>query len=248
MKIFPILLLLLLLYCGCGKVSVDNTDPSVEVFLLNNQETLNSLTVGTTLNIELYITDNEELVEVVVRILNTSNSALSQTDKLLHFSSYGEIDSKQFGKLISIPTDVTDLAGKYEILIQVVDGNGNADSRVQEFTLLNPEEQPQIDINGFNPPEVDGIIYMNPGDSLVIDGWIIDNTGLSEIEITLSGPQNLHNENVVIEEPEFLSYGFQYLAVPKIPDEAETGEYLLRAVVKDVDGHMIFYSQDVQVE
>src|SRR5690554_778665 len=100
MKPFPAMILLLF-FCSCGKVSVDNTDPSIEVLLLNNQESLSDITVGTTINIELYITDNEELVEVVVRIMNVSNSALSQSDKLLHFSSYGNIDSKQFGEVIA---------------------------------------------------------------------------------------------------------------------------------------------------
>ncbi len=247
MKIFPIIILLLF-FCSCGKVSVDNTDPSIEVFLLNNQETLSSITVGTTLNMELYVTDNEELVEVVVRIMNVSNSALSQTDKLLHFSSYGDIDSKQFGEVIAVTTDETDLAGKYEILVQVVDANGNADSRIREFVLLNPGEQPQVAINSYSPPPENGIITLNPGDSLVVDGWITDNYGLAKFIVTLSGPQQLYNENEEIQEPDFLSYGFQYLPVPQIPLEVEIGSYFFRVEATDVDGHMTFYAQPVHIE
>lgn len=244
MKPFPAMILLLF-FCSCGKVSVDNTDPSIEVLLLNNQESLSDITVGTTINIELYITDNEELVEVVVRIMNVSNSALSQSDKLLHFSSYGNIDSKQFGEVIAVSTNDTHLAGRYELLVQVVDANGNADSRVEEFILLNPTEQPEIEINEFVPPAVDGVILMHPGDSLITQGWISDNIGLVTFKVALTGPQTIHSEQV---NTDFMAFAFEWLGKPHIPQNVVTGNYSFNVEATDTDGHMTFYSHPVIID
>lgn len=244
----PAILILILLLSGCGKTSIDNTDPNIEVFLINGADQINTHTVGSNLTLELYITDNEQLQEVVIKIENISNGALSQSQKLLHFQVFGDINSKTFSEVISVPSGDEKIAGRYKIQLQVVDANGNVDTSSKEFVLLNPSEQPEVIINGYTPPKVDGLITMHPGDTLFVDGAISDSVGLANFTVSLTGPQNLHNDPVTINESNFTNYDFLYLGNPVVPQEVITGDYSFNVEVTDVDGHMNFFVQPVKIE
>lgn len=244
----PAILILILLLSGCGKTSIDNTDPNIEVFLINGTDQINTHTVGSNLNIELYITDNEQLQEVVIKIENISNGALSQAQKLLHFQVFGDIDSKTFSEVISVPSGEEKIAGRYQILLQVVDANGNVDTSNKEFVLLNPSEQPEVIINGYTPPEVDGLITLHPSDTLFVNGVITDSIGLANFTVSLTGPQNLHNDPVTINEADFTHYDFLYLGNPVVPQDAIPGDYSFNVEVTNVGGHMIFFAQPVKIE
>lgn len=233
---------------SCGKVSVDNEDPVIAVYRLNGAGSLETLTVGEDLDIELFITDNEDLQEVLVKIENVSNDDLPQSAKLLNLSVFSGIGSGEFSQTITISTDSTDLAARYNILLQVVDANGNADNRMDDFVLLNPGQQPSVDITSFDPPAVDGIVTLSAGDSLTVNGAINDNTGLSGVEVNLSGPENLYAEQPILGEPAPLTFAFDALPKPMVPESVTAGDYTYSVTVTDNDGHMTFYSQAVVIE
>lgn len=237
-----------LIASACGKLTVDNEDPKIEVLLLNGESQIDHHTAGNTLSVEVYVTDNEELVEVMVRIQNISNGDLNQVQKLLHFQSFGDIESKTFGETIEISTNDADLAGRYELLLQVADANGNVDTRTSQFVLLNPDEQPQVEINNYVPPAENGVVNLYGGDSLIINGWVTDNTGLTGFIVSLNGPQNIHHEQVNVNEPGFTGYSFDWVARPKVPENAASGDYVFSVTATDEHGHMTFYNHSVWIE
>lgn len=242
---YPVFAILILLLTACDKTSIDNTDPNIEVFKINGADQIHTHTVGSNLHLELHITDNEKLQEVLIKIENVSNGALSQSQKLLHFQTFGNIDSKTLSEVVEVQVGEDKIAGWYHIQLQVVDANGNVDTDSKEFVLLNPAEQPQVMINGYTPPLVDGLIIMHPGDSLIIDGAITDNVELANFTVSLTGPQNLHNDPV--NEPGFISYSFDWLGKPKVPIDVMPGDYSFNVDVTDVDGHMTFFAQPVKI-
>ena len=239
---------LLLFFFSCEKVSVDNTDPEIEVLLFNGSESLEEIFVDSELNIELFITDNEQLQEVLIKIENVSNDNLTDAQKLLDLIVFSDIDSKQFGQTVAVEMDSEDRAGRYQLLLQVVDANGNVDSRLMEFVLLNPEEQPYFEINSYTPPVVDGVITMTSGDSLVVDGWIVDDVGLGFIQVGLTGPETIFYNEVPINDPGFTGYAFAWMQKPKVYPDNAIGDYDYTITVTDSDGHMTFFSQPVQIE
>ncbi len=243
-----IIIAVVLIATSCGKFSVDNTDPKIEVFRINGQLQIETHTVGEALTIEITVSDNEKLQEVMIRIQNVSNSSLNQVEKLLHYQPFFDIDSKHFTETISIPTSTADLAGRYEVLLQVGDANGNVDTRTTEFVLHNPDEQPHVDISSFVPPAENGVVYLAAGDSLVINGSVNDNSALAQFIVSLSGPQNLHYDQVQINEPEFTNYSFDWLGKPQVPWNVAAGDYVFAVTATDEQGHMTFYRHRVRID
>src|SRR5690554_1805539 len=121
MKKIVVFLAVLALWTGCNKLSVDNEDPEIEVFLINGSESITQYTAGNPLEVEMYITDNEELWEAVLRLDNLSNDDLPDGLKRPYFNIFSEIESKQWGETVSISTDETLRAGYYRLMLQVVD-------------------------------------------------------------------------------------------------------------------------------
>lgn len=248
MKINLIALLFFTLAAGCGKISVDGTDPEIGSFLLNGSETLGTVSAGENITIAFQIKDNEALQEVLLKIVNSGNSELSEADKLLHFQVFTDIDSKNFSETVTVETNPTDLAGRYTLLLQVVDQNGNANNRSLDFILLNEAEQPAVQISGFTPPVQNGVITMNHGDSLVVSGAFVDNTGLAKLSVVLTGPTTLHNDDVTIWEADVLFFDFAWMSKPKVSTDAPTGNYEFQATATDYAGHMTYYTQPVVVQ
>jgi len=242
------LLSLLVFFSSCKKVSLDDTDPEIEVFLFNGSDTPEEISVDSEINIELFITDNEELQEVLIKIENISNDNLSDADKLLDLIVFSDIGSKQFSETVEVELNDQDKAGRYQVLLQVVDANGNVDSRFVEFVLLNPAEQPYLEINSYTPPEIEGVITMTAGDSLIVDGWINDDVGLGLIQIGLTGPETVFYTQVPINDPGFLGYSFAWIQKPKVYADNTIGDYDYTVTVTDSDGHMSFFSQPVRIE
>lgn len=247
MKHIFIFVLIFFIGVGCKKLSVDNEDPVVEVFLINGSESIAQFTAGSALNVEMYITDNEELLEAVLRLDNISNPNLPDALKRPYFNIFADIESKQWGETVTISTDETLRAGRYRLMLQVVDANGNSNSAVMEFTVNNPAFEPRVEIDGFLPPAVDGVVYLNPGDSMVTQGWILDDAGLAWFSVKLTGPQNLYNEIIEISEPDFTGYSFAWLANVFTNENTLAGDYLYSIEVLNNEGHMVYHTQTVVI-
>lgn len=244
----------LILFCGallaasCGKLSVDDTDPEIEVFALNGSDQLNELVVPSTLSLDVLITDDEQLQEVLVRVDNISNPELSDELKRLYFQIFANIEGRHFEEVVYIGTDSTTRAGFYELRLQVTDANGNSNSRVRQFVIRNTEEQPQVNVTGFSAPVVNNAAVINTGDSLSIEGMITDNIQLDRFTVELNGPQNIHNHTELLDDAFYTEYNFDSLGAIQIPENTQTGDYTYSLTVTDTDGHMTFYTHPVLVE
>ncbi len=250
-RLFPIFLFLFcvaLLAAGCGKLSVDNTDPEIEVFALNGSDQLDELVVPATLSLDVLISDDEQLQEVLVRVDNISNPALSDELKRLYFQIFGNIEGRFFEEMIYIGTDSETRAGLYELRLQVTDANGNANSRVRQFVIRNAEEQPQVNVTGFSAPVIDDAVVLNTDGSLTLEGAITDNNALAQFTVELSGAQNLHSETEVLDDAVYTDYDLGWLGAIQIPANALLGDYTYSVTAIDSDGHMTFYTQAVVVE
>ena len=117
-----------------------------------------------------------------------------------------------------------------------------------DFVLLNEAEQPTVQISGFAPPVQNGVITMGLGDSLVVSGGFVDNTGLTKLSVALTGPSAQHNDVVTIWEADVLFYDFAWMSNPKVSTDAPTGTYEFRATATDNAGHMTYYTQPVVVQ
>lgn len=238
----------LFLLSQCGKVSVDNEDPQIEVFLINGQSSIASAHAGQTLQLELFITDNERLAEILVRLENMSNTALTATEKMIFFEVFSDINAKEFSEVLSMSLSEDVLAGRYRLMVQVADANGNSQSRVEEFRIFNTSEEPEIMVSSFVPAASGGVLNLAPGDSLMINGYISDVSGIDEFRVQITGASSLYNQLVEIEESDFTFYDLEWLGAIQISANANPGNYTLSIDVRDNDGHMSFYSHPLQVQ
>lgn len=237
-----------LLAASCGKLSVDDTDPEIEVFALNGSDQIDELVVPATLSLDVLITDNEQLQEVLVRVDNISNPELSDDLKRLYFQIFGSLEGTHFQEVIHIGTDSTTRAGFYELRLQVTDANGNSNSRVRQFVIRNTEEQPQVSVTGFSAPVVNNAVVLNTGDSLTLEGAITDNIQLDRFMVELNGPQIIHSDTVALDDAVYTEYNFDWLGAIQIPVNAQTGDYTYSITATDTDGHMTFYTHAAVVE
>jgi hypothetical protein len=237
-----------LLAVSCGKVNVDNTDPVMEVLTFNGQQSISSLNTGDPFNIFMRFTDNDELFEVLVKIENITDAGLPVSKKILVFKRYEEIKSKVFEENLSVETDSVNVSGDYEIIVRVVDSNGNMDSRMSNFRLYNPGQQPVVNIDSFDPAAIDDVIQISKGDSIMVFGNITDNTGIVQIRISVTGANTIHQQIIDLTEPDFTWWNFEWLPnTILIPLSAAVGDYELRMHITDVDGNATFYSKGVVV-
>jgi len=237
-----------ILAVSCGKVNVDNTDPVIEILTFNGQQSIESLNTGDPFNINMRFTDNDELFEVLVKIENKTDASLPVSKKILIFQRFEEIKSKVFEQQISVETDSMNVSGDYEIMVRVVDRNGNTDSRMSNFRLYNPGQQPVVNINSYVPAAVDGVIQIAKGDSIMVSGNITDNTGIFQIRISVIGPSTIHQQTIDLTVPNFVWWNFEWLPNTIIvPTSATVGNYELRMHITDVDGNATFFSQPVLV-
>lgn len=242
------LIFIALIAISCGKVNVDDTNPVMEVLTFNGEQSISSLNTGDPLNINMRFTDNDELYEVLVKIENITDANLPVDKKILVFQRYEEIKSSVFEQQLSVDTDSANVSGDYEIMVRVVDRNGNTDSRMSNFRLFNPGQQPVVNINSFDPAAVDGAIQISKGDSIMVSGNISDNTGIVQIKISVSGPGTIHQQTIDLTEPNFVWWNFEWLPnTILIPTSASVGSYELRMHITDVDGNATFYSHPVLV-
>lgn len=238
----------LVFFSHCGKISVDNEDPKIEVFLINGQGSIESAQAGQSLQLELFITDNEKLAEVLVRLENMSNTALTATERMAFFEVFSDINAKEFSRVIDISLSESILAGRYRLMVQVADANGNSQSKVEEFVIFNTPEEPEIMISSFLPPATGGVLQLAAGDSLMINGYISDASGIDRFRVQITGASGLHNQLVEIEESDFTFYDFNWLGAIQISGNAAPGSYSLQIDATDNDGHMSFFSHPVQVQ
>ena len=63
-------LLAALLLVSCAKFSIDNTDPEIEVLLSDGQGSLAGMNAGSTATLDLFVSDDENLYEVLVKLEN----------------------------------------------------------------------------------------------------------------------------------------------------------------------------------
>jgi hypothetical protein len=242
------LLFFVLLAVSCGKINVDDTNPVMEVLTFNGQQSISSLNTGDPLNINMRFTDNDELYEVLVKIENITDANLPVDKKILVFQRYEEIKSSVFEQQLSVETDSANVSGDYEIMVRVVDRNGNTDSRMSNFRLYNPGQQPVVNIDSFDPAAADDVIQIAKGDSIMVFGNIADNTGIVQIRISVTGPSTIHQQTIDLNEPDFVWWNFEWLPnTILIPLSAAVGDYELRMHITDMDGNATFYSQPVLV-
>lgn len=237
---------LILLIAGCAKVNVDNANPEFKLLTFNGQETISSLNVTDPLVIDMHITDNDELYEVLVKIENTTNPNLPVDKSILAFERFEDLQTTSFIRQLSISTDSENVSGDYEIAVRAVDANGNTDSRYLNFRLYNPGEQPEITINAYDPVEVNQTISIARGDSILINGFTADNTDIQEISVSLVGATTLFQQAF---DPgvEVTYWDFAWLAPILIPVNAAVGDYTLKYKITDVDGNSTFLETAVQV-
>lgn len=243
-----VLIFIALLAISCGKVNVDDTNPVMEVLTFNGQQSISSLNTGDPLDINMRFTDNDELYEVLVKIENITDANLPVSKKVLVFQRYEEIKSSVFEQQLSVSTDSSNVSGDYEIMVRVVDRNGNTDSRMSNFRLYNPGQQPVVNIDSFDPASIDGVIQISKGDSILVSGNITDNTGIVQIKISVAGPSTIHQQTIDLAEPDFVWWNFVWLPnTILIPTSAAVGNYELRMHITDLDGNATFFSQPVLV-
>jgi uncharacterized membrane protein len=242
------LIFTILIAVSCGKVNVDNTDPQIELLTFNGQSAINELNTGDAFNIQMRITDNDELYEVLVKIENTTDASLPVSKKIIIFERFTELNSKVFERVLEVPTDSNNVSGDYEIQVQVVDRNGNANSSFSSFRLFNPGQQAVVNIDSYTPAPVDNVIQIAKGDSILIVGNITDNTGIFQIKLSLTGQGTIHQQTIDLTEPDFVWWNFEWLPnTIIIPASASAGNYELRMHITDMDGNATFFSQPVLV-
>jgi len=242
------ILILAVVAAACGKVNVDNTDPQIELLTFNGQSAITSLNTGDAFNINMRITDNDELYEVLVKIENTTDASLPVSKKIIIFERFSELNSKVFERVLEVPTDSLNVAGDYEIQVQVVDRNGNSNSSFSSFRLYNPGQQAVVNIDSYTPAPVDNVIQIALGDSIIIAGNITDNTGIFQIKLSLNGTGTIHQQTIDLTDPDFVWWNFAWLPnTIIIPASAAVGDYELRMHITDIDGNATFFSQPVLV-
>jgi hypothetical protein len=197
--------------------------------------------------LDLFVSDDENLYEVLVKLENISNLSLTPAQSVIFIQVFTGIDAKQFSETIQLTTDSEDLAGKYRLLVQAVDLNGNADSRVVEWPLFNPGKQPEINITGFNLPLSEETLSAQAGDSLKIYGDISDVTGIDRFTVALTGQSTLANQVVDLEGNDFQFYDLNWFGAIQISGSAMPGNYNLNISATDMDGHMSFFEQGVVI-
>lgn len=234
-------------FVSCAKFSVDNTDPEIEVLLIDGQGSITGMNAGESVALELFVSDDENLYEVLVKFENISNLSLTPAQSVVFIQVFTGIDAKQFSETIQLTTDPEDLAGKYRLLVQVVDLNGNADSRVLEWSLFNPGNQPEINVTGFYPTLSGETLIVQAGDSLKIYGDISDASGINQFTVSLSGQSVLSNQIVDLEGGDFQFYDLNWFGAIQISESAMSGNYNLNISASDTEGHMSFYEQSVAV-
>ena len=206
MKTYALFLLVLpLLFVGCGGEEVDVTAPSMKILSLTPEPTASEvcgavedsvffLTGGETLQAELLFSDNAALSQYKIDIHNNFDchghggaavpsvpipDVASQTTdwSVLNLNDLSG-NSEQVTLQLTPPANVT--AGTYHFQIQVVDESGNDNPMANFYTIkaINPDdaEAPQLSLSS---PSAGSLSYAR-GEEAVFTGQVSDNYSLSE--------------------------------------------------------------------
>lgn len=229
-----------LLLFACKKK--DDQAPLVERFLIDGQNEQVISSAGTTLNVEMSFLDNEELDQYRLKV----ESQFTKTFTPFELVQVGYLSGKSASPEFDFASPDSLVAGPYLASLEVIDADGN---RSEEATipmlLLNDNDQAVIDVTS---PNLIGTYSISKGDTLFLEGTVIDNVDLDLVCVVLD---TLYNE--VFDLSAFIQSTWQFAQLGLqnkwliIPANAVNGEYQLLLRAEDSDAHITVHTSTIAV-
>lgn len=171
------LLLFLLVFASCERVSDDQVDPEFTSLEMNDT----SLSPGEILQISVSGRDNEELGQVRARI----SEAFAKSFEFWEIAEVKDLSGTTFSTdfLFTVPDSA--LAGLYEVRVQIADerGNGSVDSTLQVIVRQEGEEPTIMNFTTNPPLGEDDVLRIMEDDTLTFAGTVSDPDTLQSFSI-----------------------------------------------------------------
>lgn len=142
---------------------------------------------------------------------------------------------------MEVPENV--LAGPYHLDLLLLDKSGNISESVLIDVILTHPSQPTFSL--LTPAEP---IVFSKGSTFELSGTVEDDEDLEEVMIELlphDGGEHIFEKEIELKAQVETSYELKELI--GIPANAESGEYELKIIIKDHDGHMTIRAYEMTI-
>lgn len=211
---------------------------------------------GDELKIDLDLKDNKSLKQLMVQVKTKSGfhhlEAESETTFFKQLG-FGALDTIILYKLngqpeqsISIQFPLHDsLLGKCDMTIGLLDDNGNYFTKTYDLHIHNMRV-PSLMMNSIYPTPEESVIHIHAAEisSLLLNGQIIDSTGLSNIKAYLASNNQIFWEQSWELTPDIWQFELHTI---QINQEVAAGRYNLTIEAKDIENWISVFRGDVQV-
>lgn len=170
---------LLLISVACNKISDDEVDPEIASFIIADTR----LEVEELLEIEVEVTDNEDLGQLRLRV----EEAFSKSFGHWKMTRIDNISGTSYFDTYAFEVPDSALAGYYAVSLQVADerGNGSPDS-VQYISIIRDDQAPTLNNFETKPAfDAQNTLELAFGDTLSFSGMAYDADSLSMVEIII---------------------------------------------------------------
>ena len=222
---------LVLLMIACGKES-DESDPVVSNFTVNSRIDTVIISSGANLTMQASVTDDMDLGQYQ---LSVSDSFASTYANVLSLLDIGNLEGT--AGTINTVFNTTDsaTAGIYVASLEVMDKQGNLTEASEVVVYVTNPNQPIISVSS---PDFTSTVALNAGDTLWVQGQIVDAVDLQTATFDLGG---LDTEEVSMTDTTLAVYDFSLLAASGqylvVPAETDAGWYLLTIDAYNYQGH-----------
>ncbi len=245
----------LILLCACNKKVEDSAAPAIAEVLLNGSSGSITLDAEELVNVTARITDDQELQSVGIEIHESANGHS-------HKSTFNQswVESK------TVPLEGTDYKleasfvvplnvdpSAYHLVMTAIDKSGKQSGVFeQEFTVIN-SSRPVINLSN---PLLNASTIISRGSTLPIQGFITDDSDLSNIFVTIkyppgySGDPEFYATEITLTGSNDTSWDFQQdgdLDIV-IPADAKTGAYTMTIIALDNTGNSTKLEGEFNIE
>jgi hypothetical protein len=242
-------LILIIFLISCKK---DITNPVISNIKLNSvSDTLVlNLDSDSKYLVEALIEDDNEINQI--RFFSSSLISSTPSDSSL-FTNYvyslflnADVTPYSYSDSITIPNNTC--AGLYSLNVSAVDKEGNEGVGEPVYILLTSSEAPSETIT---LPDFTGIMpSYSPGDTIKINGTVMDNIAVQKVTIYLFDSENntISSQGFTITDTIITNWDFQtnnaQLILPTVMD---AGNYNLRIDMGDNDGNLSFFLDSLSI-